>query len=142
MFISAIWLTVVNLLLRFAGTGFQVFLSSRIGPAGIGLLQLVLSVSMLSTVAGMAGIRTTTMYLTADQIGRHKPQNIHPILSGCILYSILCSGAIAILLLSAAPYLAQHWIGNPETEASIRLFAAYLPINCLTGINGNTLGSH
>lgn len=134
MFISAIWLTVVNLLLRFAGTGFQVFLSSRIGPAGIGLLQLVLSVSMLSTVAGMAGIRTTTMYLTADQIGRHKPQNIHPILSGCILYSILCSGAIAILLLSAAPYLAQHWIGNADTEASIRLFAAFLPINCLTGV--------
>ena len=46
-------LTGVNLLLRFVGTSFQVYLSSRIGAAGIGLLQLVMSVGSLSMVAGI-----------------------------------------------------------------------------------------
>ena len=71
-------LTGVNLLLRFAGTSFQVYLSSRIGAAGIGLLQLVMSVGGLAMVAGIGGIRTATMYLTAEEIGKRRPEN-----SGC-----------------------------------------------------------
>jgi O-antigen/teichoic acid export membrane protein len=55
---GALMLTAVNLLLRFAGTAFQVWLSGRIGAAGIGLLQLTLSVGGMSMVAGTAGIRT------------------------------------------------------------------------------------
>ena len=37
-------LTGVNLLLRFVGTSFQVYLSGKIGASGIGLVQLVMSV--------------------------------------------------------------------------------------------------
>ena len=51
IFYSAIMLTIVNLLLRFVGTSFQVYLSGRIGAAGIGLLQLVRSVGSLAMVA-------------------------------------------------------------------------------------------
>ena len=65
IFYNAMLLTGVNLLLRLVGTGFQVYLSGQIGAAGIGLLQLVLSVGGLAMTAGMAGIRTATMYLTA-----------------------------------------------------------------------------
>ena len=61
IFYSALLLTGVNLLLRLAGTSFQVYLSGRIGPAGIGLLQLVLSVGSFAIVAGIAGVRTATM---------------------------------------------------------------------------------
>ena len=38
IFYSALLLTGVNLLLRLAGTSFQVYLSATIGAAGIGLL--------------------------------------------------------------------------------------------------------
>ena len=37
MFYSALALTGVNLLLRLAGTAFQVYLSGQIGAAGVGL---------------------------------------------------------------------------------------------------------
>ena len=52
IFYSALMLTGVNLLLRFAGTAFQVWLSGRIGAAGVGLLQLILSVDMLALTLG------------------------------------------------------------------------------------------
>ena len=67
IFYSALLLTGVNLLLRLVGTSFQVYLSGRIGPEGIGLLQLVLSVGSLSLVAGIGGVRTAAMYLTAPR---------------------------------------------------------------------------
>ncbi len=134
IFYSALLLTAVNLLLRLVGTSFQVYLSSRIGAEGIGLLQLVMSVGSMALVAGMAGIRTATMYLTAEQIGKKRPENITWVLSGCVLYSIICSAAVGAAVYVFAPLVAEKWIGNPATVSSLRLFAAFLPINCLTGV--------
>ena len=127
-------LTGTNLLLRFGGTSFQVYLSSRIGAAGIGLLQLVMSVGGLAVVTGIAGIRTATMYLTAEELGRKKPGNVMWILSGCFLYSILFSSVVAAVLYFAAPFLGAHWIGDIRTVGSIRLFAAFLPSTCLCAV--------
>ena len=134
IFYSALLLTGVNLLLRFVGTSFQVYLSSRIGAEGIGLLQLVLSVGSMAMVAGMAGIRTATMYLTAAQIGRKQPQNVTWVLSGCILYSLICSGTVAALVYAFAPQIAALWIGNADTVGAVRMVAAFLPVNCLCGV--------
>lgn len=134
IFYSALLLTLVNLLLRAAGTSFQVYLSGRIGAAGIGLLQLVMSVGSLAMVAGTGGIRTATMYLTAEELGRKKPQNVMWILSSCILYSVLFSGVVAILLYTCAPYISEHWIGDVRTLDALRLFAAFLPTTCLCGV--------
>ena len=134
IFYSALLLTGVNLLLRLVGTSFQVYLSSRIGAEGIGLLQLVMSVGAMALVAGMAGIRTATMYLTAEEIGKKRPQNLTWVLSGCLLYSIICSTAIAAAIAFFAPMIARDWIGNLQTVPSLRLFAAFLPLNCLTGV--------
>jgi len=127
-------LTGVNLLLRLVSTSFQVYISGRIGPSGVGLLQLVMSVGMLAMTAGMAGVRTASMYLTAEELGRKKPGSITWVLSGCFGYSILCSGGVAVLLYFLAPLLAQNWIGDIRTVAAIRLFSAFLPVTCLCGV--------
>lgn len=134
IFYSALLLTAVNLLLRIVGTTFHVYLSRRIGAAGIGLLQLVMSVGSLTMVAGIAGIRTASMYLTAGELGRGRPENTAHVLSACSLYSILCSSIAAGLLYLLAPLLAEHWIGNRAVVPSLRLFAAFLPIVCLCGV--------
>ncbi len=134
MFYSALMLTGVNLLLRFAGTTFQVYISASLGAAGVGLLQLVMSVGSLALVAGIAGVRTATMYLTAEEIGCGRPENTRRVLSACFVYSLLCSGAVAAILYLFAPFIAQNWIGNPATVDSLRLFAAFLPVSCLCAV--------
>lgn len=134
IFYSALLLTGVNLLLRFVSTSFQVYISGRIGAAGVGLLQLVMSVGMLAMTAGMAGVRTATMYLTAEVLGKKRPQNVTWVLSGCFGYSIACSGVIALLLYLGAPFLAQNWIGDIRTIGAIRLYAGFLPVCCLCGV--------
>ncbi len=134
IFYSALLLTGVNLLLRFVGTTFQVYISAALGPEGIGLLQLVLSVGSLAMVAGIGGIRTAAMYLTAEELGRKKPRNVVWVLSGCFLYSILFSGTIALLLYGFAPQIAANWIGDIRTAEALRLFAAFLPVACLCSV--------
>lgn len=134
IFYSALMLTGVNLLLRLVSTSFQVYLSGQIGAAGIGLLQLVLSVGGLSMTAAIAGIRTATMYLTAEEIGRGRPGGVKWVLSGCFRYSILCSCTVGTLLYTFAPFLAENWIGSSDTVGAIRLVAGFLPVNCLCGV--------
>ena len=134
IFYSALLLTGVNLLLRLVSTSFQVYISGRIGAAGVGLLQLTMSVGMLAMTSGMAGVRTSTMYLTAEELGRKNKGTVIWVLSGCFMYSILCSGSVALGLYGLAPYLAEHWIGDIRTIHSIRLLASFLPIHCLCGV--------
>lgn len=134
IFYSALLLTAVNLLLRLVGTSFQVYLSGQIGAAGIGLLQLVMSVNGFALVAGVAGIRTASMYLTAEELGRKRKDNVSPVLSGCFLYSILFSGTAAALLYHFAPVISEHLIGNHRIDESLRLFASFLPVICLANV--------
>lgn len=133
IFYNALLLTAVNLILRFVSTSFQVHISARIGAEGVGLLQLVMSVGGLALTAGIAGIRTATMYLTAEELGRKQPQNVTWVLKGCLLYSILCSCAISFTVYYAAPFLAANWIGNIHTVGAIRLYSIFLPVVCMTG---------
>ena len=138
IFYSALLLTGVNLLLRLVGTSFQVYLSSRIGAEGIGLLQLVMSIGSMAMVAGTAGIRTATMYLTAEELGRGRPKNVTWVLSGCVLYSLLCSAAVAAVVYIVAPFIASQWVGRPEIQDAVRLFSLFLPTNW-DAINGATM---
>ena len=134
IFYSALLLTIVNLLLRLVGTSFQVYLSAKIGAAGIGLLQLIMGVGGFAMVAGMAGIRTSAMYLTAEELGKKKKENTRWVLSSCFLYSILCSGCVATVLYCFAPQIADGWIGDPQAAAPLRLYASVLPLFCLCGV--------
>ena len=134
MFYSALLLTGANLALRMVSMGFQVYLSGQIGAAGIGLLQLVLSVSMLAMTAGMGGIRTSAMYLTAEEVGSGRWQGVRRVLSACFLYSFFFSTAVALLVWFCAPLVAEAWIGDLRTLAALRIFAAFLPVVCLGGV--------
>ena len=134
IFYSALLLTGVNLLLRAVGTSFQVYLSGRIGPAGIGLLQLTMSVGNLAMIAGIAGVRTATMYLTAEELGKQRTGSVPWVLSGCFLYSILCSGTVGALLYGFAPQIARGWIGNAQIIPALHLLAAFLPVSCLCSV--------
>ena len=134
IFYNALLLTGVNLLLRLAGTSFQVYLSGRIGAAGIGLLQLVLSVGALAVTAGMGGIRTATMYLCEEVVGQKRPERMCWVLSGCMVYSLVLSTCAGVLLYGFAPRIAAGWIGDSETVDAIRLLGCFLPVNCLCGV--------
>ena len=71
-------------------------LTGRIGAEGIGLLQLVLSVSALSFTVGSAGIRTCATYLSAGELGRGKAGDLSGVLAGCCQYSLLFGGGAAV----------------------------------------------
>ena len=132
MFYGTLLLTGANLALRLAGMSFQVYLSGRLGAAGVGLLQLVLSVRMLAFTLGSAGARTCALYLSAEALGRRR--SVRPALRGCMGYCLLFALPAAAGLWLLAPRVASGWIGDGAAEPALRAFALFLPVGCLNGV--------
>ncbi len=134
MFFSALLLTGGNLALQLVAVGFQVYLSGVVGAAGIGLIQLILSVNGLFFAVGSAGNRTCTTYLTARELGRRRPGGVRAALSGCFQYSLAWCLPAAFCLWRLAPWLGREWIGSTLAVPALRLCALLLPMRCLRGV--------
>lgn len=127
-------LTGSNLLLRLILMSFQVFLSGRIGAAGMGLLQLTFSLKELAFTLGSAGIRTCAVYLTAESLGRGRAQDARAVLRGCFRYALALGSLAALGLWHFAPLLAESWVGDKAVLPALRICALFLPLRCLGSV--------
>lgn len=126
-------LTSSNIVLRIIALAFQVWLVGKIGSAGIGLFQLVLSTGMLATTLAVSGIRFASTRLIAEEIGT-KSGNVISAVRRCELYA-LCFGVLAAVLLCAfAEPIGFLWIGDARTVIPLRFFALGLPFIALSSV--------
>ena len=111
-------LTVSSLLMSCIGMAFQVWLVGRIGSAGIGLYQLVLSVTNLLATFAISGIRFASTRLVSEELGLENP------------------GGIRSAMLLAEP-IGFLWIGDARTVMSLRLSAISMPcISLCSSVSG------
>ncbi len=124
-------LTASSLLMRIIGLTFQVWLAGRIGAAGIGLFQLVMSVGMLANTVAISGIRFAGTRLLSEELGAHRPGGVKRGMQRCILYSLFFGVSSCIILWCSAKPLGFLWIGDARTVLSLRIFAFTLPFTAL-----------
>jgi stage V sporulation protein B len=99
---NTILLTGTSLLMRTVGISFQVYLTKRIGASGIGLFQLIMSVSMLAATFALSGIRFATTRLVSEELGKGNPGGIKKAVVRCLVYALAFgSAAMAALYFNA-----------------------------------------
>lgn len=131
---NAVLLTAVNLLLRGVSMVFQVYLAELIGAAGLGLLQLVLTVSSFAMTLGLCGMRTAAMYLCAEEYGKRRPDGAMAALRLCTARGLLISGIAGAALFFLSDTLAEVWVQDLRAAESLRILGVSLPLNCLISI--------
>lgn len=127
-------LTAAALLMRLLALGYQSWLAQRIGAAGVGLWQLVLSVNVLSVTLAVSGIRFTTTRLVSEELG--SGGDARGAVVRCLLYAVSFGCLACLLSFFAAERIGFLWIGDARAVASIRVFAFTLPmisVNCVLG---------
>ena len=77
-------LTASSLLMNLIGMAFQVWLVGRIGSAGIGLYQLVLSVTNLCATFAISGIRFAATRLVSEELGLENTGGIRSAMGRCL----------------------------------------------------------
>lgn len=130
-------LTSSSLLMSCIGIAFQVWLVGRIGSAGIGLYQLVCSVTNLGATFAISGIRFATTRLVAEELGKDNQAAVRSAMNRCLSYGVFFGlAASAVLWLLAEP-IGFLWIGDARTVMSLRLSAWSMPcISLCSSISG------
>ena len=120
-------LTAASLLMSAVGMLYQAWLAGRLGPAGLGLWQLTLSVSRLGATFAISGVRFAATRLVAEELGREAAGDVRAAMRRCLAYgSFFGLAALLILLLLAEP-IGVLAIGDARTVPSLRLAALSLP---------------
>lgn len=131
---NTILLTGTSLLMRTVGISFQVYLTKKIGASGIGLFQLIMSVSMLAATFALSGIRFATTRLVSEELGKFNPGGVKKVINRCLAYA-LCFGTAAMLALYFnAEMIGTKWIGDGRTVLSLRLLSLSLPAFALSHV--------
>ena len=135
-------LTAASLVMRCIGLAYQVWLAGRIGAAGIGLWQLVVTVSMLSATLAISGIRFTTTRLISEELGRGSSGSVDSAVSRCLVYAAAFGCAAFLLLFFGAEPIGFLWIRDARTVMSLRIIAFTLPLISLSSVlNGYFIAS-
>lgn len=135
-------LTAASLVMRCIGLAYQVWLAGRIGAAGIGLWQLVVTVSMLSATLAISGIRFTTTRLISEELGRGSGGSVDSAVSRCLVYAAAFGCAAFFLLFFGAEPIGFLWIRDARTVMSLRIIAFTLPLISLSSVlNGYFIAS-
>lgn len=134
---NAAVLTATSLLLKAAGMCFRVYASARIGAAGMGLYQMLLSVYTLFAGFASSGLTVASTRMVAGRLALGDHAGARRVLRVCLTVSLSAGLLSAVLLeLFAAP-VANGWISDPRALVSVRVMAAALPFMgvscCLRG---------
>ncbi len=144
IFGGALLLTAANLLMRWISIQLNVYLSARIGAAGLGLLQLISTVGLFATLLGTGGVRVAAMTLCAGEFGCGRREGVRAAVE-CALKTVgFLSGAVGALLFFLAQPIALHLLRSAEAAPSLRAMGLLLPFGCLCGVMTGyfTAGAH
>ena len=134
---NTILLTASSLLMSLIGMAFQVWLAGRIGASGIGLFQLISSVTNLAATFAISGIRFATTRLIAEELGRDAEGGIASAMGRCLRYAGFFGAAAAAILWLLAEPIGFLWIGDARTVMSLRLSALSMPcISLCSSLSG------
>ena len=123
---NTILLTATSLLMRMLAMSFQVYLTQRIGPEGIGLFELLMSVYGLAVSLAVSGVRlsTTRLVLEAPPASRASVPRL------CLRYALLLGVGAGALLYACSGPAAALWLDEPRLSRCLRVLAFSLP--CLS----------
>ncbi len=120
-------LTVTSLILRTIGIVFRIYLSGTIGPEGMGLYQLVVSVYVLASTFAVSGITVAVTRLVADELVRGTARSVRHVLRRSLLIGALGGIGSALLFFFGAEAIGSYAIGDVRAVSALKMMAFSLP---------------
>ena len=122
---NAALLTVAGFALRALGMVFRVFVAARLGPEGMGLYQLILSVYMVFVSLASAGINVASTRLGAQCLTRGR--GMAPTLRSLAATAAVLGTAAMLAQLALADPLARFALHDSRAELGLCTLAPSLP---------------
>lgn len=124
---NGIILTAVSVTMRLLTVFFNVYMTEKIGAAGVGLFSLVMSVYTFAVTFATSGIYLSATRLVSQQLVRGSGKGVRMAMNRCILYAVFFGVLGAVLLFSLSKTIAADILGDMRTLRSLRILAVSLP---------------
>jgi len=126
--VNVLLLTATTLVMRTIGVSFNVYLSARLGSAGMGLFTLISSVYGFGITFALSGVNLASTRLVAEALGKDNPAELRAAMLRCLLYGSAfgLTGGGALFFL--AEPIGVHLLSDPRTIPSLRILALSLPL--------------
>ena len=134
MFYGAMMLTAGSLGLRLVQMIFQIYISGVMGAAGLGRMQLIMTVGGFAAVIASGGVRIAATCLAAEEAGMDRPAGVRTAIRCCCAYGLILSLIIGFILFVFANLFARLWIDDITAALPLRIFALFLPITVLWSV--------
>ncbi|MBQ3404419.1 MAG: oligosaccharide flippase family protein [Oscillospiraceae bacterium] len=131
---NTIVMTLASVIIRGAGMVFQVYLSKSVGAAGMGLYNLILSVSVFASTFAVSGIRFATTRLASEEMCTGPCGVLKRAVNTCMVYALFF-GTLAMALLSfGADFIGNRLVGDSRSVLSLRMMALSLPFLAMSSV--------
>jgi len=113
-FMGAALIGGVNVIHRCVAVSFNAYVSAKVGPEGMGLLTLVMSVFGMSVTIATSGINLASMRLTAEKLASLSDKGaaaceyrktVRSVMLNCCTYALLFGVATAIVVFSFSEFI-------------------------------------
>ncbi len=123
---NTIIMTVSNLLMRSIAVSFNAYLTSKIGSAGIGLFQLIITVYSLAVTLSCAGVKLASTRVTVE-IETNKIYDLKKSVRMFDSYALFCGCLICVTVILFSDFIGVRWIFDMRSAAPLRMLALSLP---------------
>jgi stage V sporulation protein B len=134
--LNTLLLTISSLVIRGIGLAFQIYLSNKIGAAGIGLFQLIMSVYIFAVTLAVSGVRFAVCRIVSEEIGLGNHAGIRPAVRRCLIYGLSFGLLSGFLLFVGAYKIGTEWVGDGRIVFSLRVLALSLPLISVSAVMG------
>lgn len=128
-------MTAVNLIMRSASVFFNAYLTSKVGSAGMGLFQLVMTVYSLAVTFSCAGIKLAATRIVVESEANQKNDVVKTV-RRCLVYALLCGCVIGALLYGFSDLISILWLSSAKTAAPLRILSFSLPFVAMSAALG------
>lgn len=133
---NAVIMTAAALLMRAVGLAFNVFISNRLGGAGMGLFSLIMSVYGFASTLAVSGVNLASTRLTAEGLGMRDDNYISSSMKKCVIFSFAFGSAACFLLTVLSKPIGLYIIKDARAVGSLYALALSLPFVALSSALG------
>ena len=120
--------------IQLAGTVYRIWLARKIGPEGLGILNMVYPVYRLLSGVATLGLPLALTKWVSEYLAAGELDRIVPMRRWAARIVLFLSLALSVLLYLCTPFLGRSVFSDPRVQEALWLIAPAIPFSALSAI--------
>jgi len=127
-------LAIASIIVRILGMAYRIPLVRIVGDEGMGFYGYTFEIYQVLLLISSNGIPLAVSLLVSSRLARQEYKSIQGILKGALIFAAIIGGAVSLLTLVGADWMAKAIFSREEVALSLRVIAPTVVISSIMGV--------